>query len=229
MRTLGIIALCVALLIGGGIVWWQLTYPTISYRYRITLEVDVDGAIKTGSSVIEVTSWWDPTPGRPISHYSTAARGEAVYVDLGRAGNLFLLLTNGKNNPEQLGAQTFHFDPTDSIDAIEQRRRADALTAKRATAELRPDQLPMLVSFTDLNDPKTARVVRPNELAQVLGPGVHLRRAWLEMTSEPVIRGIENKLPWLRLHKGYLAGPQPDLTNTRPSRNLTGNEFIKGL
>lgn len=92
MRTLGIIGLCILAVIGGAIVFW----PTYSYRYRITVEVEVDGTLKQGSSVIEVTKRWDPTPGRPISHYSTAAKGEAVFVDLGSARNLFLVLTNGK-------------------------------------------------------------------------------------------------------------------------------------
>jgi hypothetical protein len=219
MRTLGIILGSIALLIVGVIVWWQITYPTFTYRYRITLEVEVDGAIKTGSSVIEVMRRWDPVPGRPISHYSTAASGEAVFVDLGRAGNVFLLLTNEPHkSPEVLGAKLFHFDPTDMIDAAEQRRRADALTAKRATAELPPDQLPMLVTFTDLNDPKSARVVRPGEFEQVFGPDVHFRRAFVEMVpagtwpfsalgwprdwaGEPVTRGIEKKLPMLVTHR----------------------------
>jgi hypothetical protein len=192
MRILGIIALSIVLLIGGTFVLW----PTYAYRYRITLEVEVDGAIKNGSSVLEVTRRWDPVPGRPITHYSTAAMGEAVFVDLGTVGNLFLLLTNeGRNNPEQLGAQTFHFDPTDTNDVSEQRRRVDALTAKRATAELRPDQLPMLVTFANLHDASTARVVRPSEFEQVFGAGVHLHRAWIEMTSDPITSGIESKLP----------------------------------
>ena len=174
MRAFGKIVGVIALLIGGGYVWWQSTYPTYVYRYRITLEVEVDGAIKTGSSVIEVTRRWDPVPGRPISHYSTAAKGEAVYVDLGRAGNLFLLLTDeSRKNPQQLGAQAFHFDPIDTPDPIEQRRRAEALTAKRATAELQPNQLPLLVTFADLNDPKTARVVGPGGVRA----GVRYRRA----------------------------------------------------
>ena len=192
MRTFGIIMLCIMAVIGGGIVLW----PTYTYRYCVTLDVEVDHAIKTGSSVIEVTRRWDPVPGRPISHYSTSAKGEAVFVDLGSSGNLFLVLTNGKENPEQLGAQTFHFDLTDTNDVSEQRRRADALTEKHAIADLRPDQLPMLVTFANLDDASTARVVRPGEFEQVFGEGVRFHRAWIAMTSDPITRGIESKLPW---------------------------------
>jgi len=98
-------------------------------------------------------------------------------------------------------------------------------------AELRADQLPLLVTFTDLDDPKGARVVPPNNLPRAFGPfgpGVRLMRAWIEMTSDPLTRGIERKLPRLKDFKGYLGGPF-DATWSRPSRNLTGNDFIKGL
>ncbi len=61
------------------------------------------------------------------------------------------------------------------------------------------------------------------------GGGVHFKRAWIETTNDPITKKIERVLPWLPTHKGYLAGPRPDLTGMRPSGNLTGNEFIKGL
>jgi hypothetical protein len=221
--TLGVVVAGVALLVA----IYELGY---TYRYyRLAIEVDVDEQVKSGSSVIQVTRRLDPVPGRPWGHYSTAAIGEAVFVDLGPRGNLFVLLTDeGIKSPEVLGARTFHFDPTDTTDTAEQQRRAKALTAERAQAELRPDQLPLLVTFANLDDPATARVVRPDEFAQVFGAGVRLRRAWVEMTSDPVTRGIEKKLPWLRDFKGYLGGAF-DPTWLRPSRNLTGNEFIRGL
>jgi hypothetical protein len=52
-----------------------------------------------------------------------------------------------------------------------------------------------LASF-DLNDPSNARVVRPDEFEAVFGPGVRFKRVWIEMTDEPVTRGIEKKFPW---------------------------------
>jgi hypothetical protein len=190
--TIGVIVAGITLLIAT----YELGY-TYRYRYRLAIEVDVDGQVKSGSSVIQVTRRLDPVPGRPWGHYSTAAIGEAVFVDLGPRGNLFVLLTNeGSKSPELLGARTFHFDPTDTTDTAEQQRRAKVLTAERAQAELRPDQLPLLVTFANLDDPATARVVQPDEFAQVFGAGVRLRRAWVEMTSDPVTRGIEKALPW---------------------------------
>lgn len=56
--------------------------------------------------------------------------------------------------------------------------------------------LPTLVTFTDLNDPMSVRVVDPDGFEQAFGPGVRFKRAFIEMTNDQVTRGIEKKLPW---------------------------------
>jgi hypothetical protein len=79
----------------------------------------------------------------------------------------------------------------------------------RGKGDLPPDYIPTLVTFTDLNDPKTARVVQPEKFEQEFGPGVRFKRAWLEtvsrgiwplnlldITGEPITWEIEQKLPW---------------------------------
>jgi hypothetical protein len=61
----------------------------------------------------------------------------------------------------------------------------------------------------------------------VFGSGVTFKGARIEMTREPVTRGIEKKLPWIVGFKGYSGGQlHPDWS--RPERNLTGNHFTKG-
>jgi hypothetical protein len=69
--------------------------------------------------------------------------------------------------------------------------------------------IPILVSFTDLSNPATARTVPPDNLAAVLGQGFRLHGVTAEVVpngiwpldfggrlGEPVTRGIEAKLPW---------------------------------
>jgi hypothetical protein len=51
MKRLGIfLALIVA-----AVVVYSVAFPSVSVRYRLTLEAQVDGEPKTGSGVIEVT------------------------------------------------------------------------------------------------------------------------------------------------------------------------------
>ncbi len=91
MRRSGTIALVVALLIGGGFAWCKLTYPKYTYRYRMTVEVMVDGVVRSGSSVIEIRIQTQPN----LLSNSTIVphvRGEATYVDLGGGRNVIALL-----------------------------------------------------------------------------------------------------------------------------------------
>jgi ABC-type phosphate transport system auxiliary subunit len=57
--------------------------------------------------------------------------------------------------------------------------------------------LPTFVTFSDLNDPKTARVVQPHEFPQVFGVGVRFRRITIEVTRDAVTRIIEQRMPTL--------------------------------
>ena len=69
--------------------------------------------------------------------------------------------------------------------------------------------IPVLVTFTDLGDPGTARAVPPDDLEAALGKGFRLHGISAEVVpnglwpldfggplGEPVTRGIEAKLPW---------------------------------
>lgn len=51
MKGLGIL---VALIIGA-VVIYSVVFPSVTVRYRLTLEAQVDGEPRTGSGVIEVT------------------------------------------------------------------------------------------------------------------------------------------------------------------------------
>lgn len=78
-------------------------YP--DYRYLLTVEVDTPEGIKTGSSVIEVSTrkageYEIPTPKQVF----TRIKGEAVAVDLGKRGTMFALLRSEYNVDWAAGA-----------------------------------------------------------------------------------------------------------------------------
>ena len=77
MKSFGLVA--AALLGLYGVV--QDVYPTYSYRYRLTIAIEVDGKVHAGSSVIEVI--WRGQPDLPgAGSFTPHVRGQAVYVDL---------------------------------------------------------------------------------------------------------------------------------------------------
>ena len=70
--------------------------------------------------------------------------------------------------------------------------------------------IPVLVSFADIGDARTVRLVPPDGVEAVLGPGYRLHGFSVEVVpnglwpldfggplGEPVTRGIEARLPWL--------------------------------
>lgn len=179
----------------GVLVLYQLSYPTYSCRYRMTVTVDVDGQPRSGSSIIEYRMSKQPQLGWIFNPYKTGVSGEAVFVDLGGQRNVVALLASGPNAenagfPE--GVVRSHFTKPSDFD-----RYAASLPSLRGNWELSDADLPTLITFSNPSDPATIKVIRTDQLEQVFGPGVRWRGVRIEMTTEAVTRGIELRLPWV--------------------------------
>lgn len=191
MRRSRTIALCVVLLIGGGSIWYKLAYPTYVYRFRLAIAVEVGGATKTASSVIEVRTITQP--GQPMfSPIRREVYGDAVFLDLGNVGNIVVLLGCNPDGTEDcvgtLIPQAFGVEG-----GLKNLFRLETLSGSR---ELTGKLMPTMIHFSHLDDPKSARVVDPDEFEKVFGPDVHFKRIWVEITTDAVTRDIEKKLPW---------------------------------
>lgn len=191
-----------------------------SWRYKMTVNVETPEGIKSGSAVREVKiHWknigWDEINQEP--HYSEKIKidGEAVVVDLGERGKLFVL-ANDKSYTDAINA--FNIPKYADIEKLPAGSKAEFDTSKYPGS-------PMMVTFADLSDPKTVTaaliwsknkqgqyVLKDNYMEKLFGPGVHLKNIEIEMTDDPVTWDIKSKkiLPWL-----------PDYYNQR----LDGNRF----
>lgn len=171
-RKLGFVAVGLAVLIGGAIAWWSLSYPSYSYRYRLAVEVEADGKLHNGASVIEVTitkqpNWGSAPPQR------MQVEGEAVFVDLGDGRNVIALLARGPNAsdvdyPSYITTELFGLSYAD--------RDLVHIPSMQGSRAIPDGLLPTFVTFADLNDPKTARVVQPHEFSQVFGEANQVSR-----------------------------------------------------
>jgi len=193
MKKLGMIAAVVVALIGGLVLAYNLAYPTYSHRYRLTIEVETPDGLKTGSSVIESRLRTEP-PILPNTGAVTSLHGDAVFVDLGNGKNVVGLLALGDpaqyvDGPVRLAINAFGI-PNCGKPFCQWKQIAETTGARDLPLNL----VPTLVSFGAVSDPKTARVVRPQELEDVFGPGYHFKRAWIEMTNDPITRSITKHL-----------------------------------
>jgi hypothetical protein len=202
-------------------VGWSFMYPSASWRYRLTLDVETPDGVKSGSSVIEVGGSAQPRI-TPESVASFSVKGEAIAVDLGGRGVLFALLNRDADvdYPIHIVFQQFPYvhDYVFEDGTKKRLEHGGEATRKglsyyanlRAKSNLPQSQLPSLVRFRDLNNPKSVELVDPTDLVKSFGAGITLKSATIEMvdqgywplnqmsiTGEPITRGIENRLPWL--------------------------------
>jgi len=196
MKPLGIAFAAIAI----AVVLYKLSYPTYTCRYRMTVNVEVDGKLRSGSSVIEFQISKQMRFLPDVNPIKFDAVGEAVYVDLDGQRGLMALLKSGTNATDgnfPLRVVPAHFK-------LDMDRQLASLPGLRGKWELPANELPTLVTFSDANRSATLRIVHPDQLEQAFGAGVHWRGIVIEMTTDPVTHGLESRLPFLVSEKNAL-------------------------
>jgi|HubBroStandDraft_4_1064222.scaffolds.fasta_scaffold06210_5 hypothetical protein len=201
MRKLVIVVL---ILIAIPVVWYRWNFPTVSYRYRLTVAVEVDGQVHSGSSVIEVQYSFNPKWVPPSwGVYNASVSGQAVLIDLGARGTLVAALHSGTGsghvgvNADVLAARAF--DPAgrslgSGYPAILEKLRA--VSRMQGHRDLTADNLPPFIWFSDVTNPDTARLLKPADFAGVVGDSARLASAEVEITSDPLAIDLDKRLPW---------------------------------
>jgi hypothetical protein len=171
-----------------GYIWLQ---PYSSNRFRLTVEVDTPEGLKSGSSVIETVRWesW----GLPeATGVRSTAKGEAIFVDLGDGQNLIAILGWGKAGEKEdkiYDLTRAALAPHSTVDWKGEYRL-------KGRGDLPPQYFPTLITFSDLKNPATAKLVDPANLSKSFGPGYSLRKIVLETTNDALTHTIESKLLW---------------------------------
>jgi hypothetical protein len=206
MKWLGI----VAVILVAAIVIYRTAFPSATVRYRLTLEAQVDGKVRTGSGVIEVSYVKNPKLLPNEAEFHIDVRGQAVALDLGERGTLFALLKAGaddRSGAEWIVLRAFNF-PGGALPSPVEKGIGDVrrLSGK---VELPLGSLPLLVRFRNPKDLRTVERVEPFDIEKSFGAGARLVRAslqivpagiwplsWYGITGEPITNGVEDKLAW---------------------------------
>jgi hypothetical protein len=198
-----------------------------SYRYKLTLAVNTPDGVKRASSVGEVSFQRVYFPERgTFSHL----RGEALYLDLGSGAKpLIALLTNrireyygwSKSAGPRLELLSDLYNVAASTDYMD---TVSKIASQRGPHKIEPDQLPDLVTFTNIDDPRSVILVDPDHLQATLGPSFTWNEITIEITDDPVSTGIEQKLPWIPYYVcGKLDGDHGPRAETLASRVTTAD------
>lgn len=160
-----------------------------SWNQKLTVTVDTPQGPVSGSSVTYV-EWSENKIFRDGARWQLDYKGEAVVVNLGSRKYLLALLNNGKDL-ELIGKMGIASLGLKYRQGNEFKRHEGPIT-------IRKDLYPLLVTFGDLNDPKSVKEVKPNNLAASFGAGYGLGSLTLEVTGESVTVGeVERVLPWI--------------------------------
>lgn len=195
-KWFGPVALLATLLIGDQI---RLNRP--GHKYRLSIEVSTPDGVKSASGVLAV----HPYRGYSASG-NTQTKGDALFVDLGGGKNLLALLLHGENGTEGDGV---NYLAMRAYRAAGRNVSFTNISQMTGTVPVTGALMPVLVTFTNLADPTTARVVRPDDLEAAFGKGFKLQGVSVAAVpngfwpldfggpfGEPVTRGIEARLPW---------------------------------
>ncbi|MDP1699620.1 MAG: hypothetical protein Q8L53_01485 [Aestuariivirga sp.] len=234
-----LIGLAVAFTVAGIFAYLNFWHPTVTLRYRLTLEAMTPDGPKTGSGVIQVsygsTFNLDGGGRRGVMKVT----GEAVPVDLGRGNVLFVTLTNyisGRNhsfgkldgaaNAETLPLVVFGF----KWNVGDEYQLPPQIAAAQASGprEVPFRSLPTLVKFEDVNNPKSVGLVQPERLSAAFGEGYALSKVTMEIKNDPPSEGIAKLLNWLPKlieNRLRLNGEKGPVTDNALSNNLGAGEF----
>lgn len=187
----------------------------VTYRCRLTVEVNTPNGLRTGNSVIEVRTWEGiGFPGPEAGGIRNRVRGEAVVVELPGQKRLFVLLDKAatllpraydRYLPDELGElEKLRKARSLDITAAVPRYRAPtklelqgAELMRREVSKERLDNFPLFVDFQRSDDPLSVRQVDPDHLEEVYGKGFSLKRIFLQTTRDDVSRRIRRYIPWI--------------------------------
>jgi hypothetical protein len=210
---------------------------TVRFRHRLMLEVEVDGRMVSGSTVVEFLSR-QPNPKMGIA---VSRRGEALALEL-RPGQVLVALLEPINISDVniVGGwrKSSHWSDLSKYYGVKRAPReayADEmkrLVVMRGPRDLNLDDLEALVTFDDITDPKSVKLVNPRDLAASFGPGVRITRGIVEIVEPdtPLTANLNSIISWvdhLMTPQGYKTIANIG-TNNIATRNLLLIERISG-
>lgn len=197
----------------------------ITYRYRLSVEVMNSGVVHKGSSVLEVsheiTSGFMTESGPRDG--AIVIKGEAITVDLGARGILFVLPETSLNSygsiiPELLfGNRQSNGAP--KMNSLAELKGMDFPHIK-GVREVPAEYWPTMARFRSVLDRTTIEQVDPQNLPGQFGFGVKILRVTAEITRDPVTFKIQNILPWLsdKSKRGVSLGGDNRIARAVPAR-----------
>jgi len=225
------IVLLVVLFIGW--LWIAINVPQYSWRQKMTLAVKTPNGTVLAAAIQQIDTFKDHGKTNPgvLPGSRQVIEGEAVVLEVAEGQYLFALL---KPASERVGMKGFGDILTRIVAPDNGARTHPALKVSASqpvgASFIVPEKYyPLLVTFEDINDPKTVKQVDPNDLMATFGPGYSLKSIALEITDEPVTEGrVESALRWINNQKFRLKPTDKKyVKDLLPEEDLYKQNFLR--
>ena len=184
----------------------------VEVGYRVTVTVDDNGTLHTGSGVWRVAMRGGGFP----NEYTSTFHGEAIPVDLGTKGTVYVLIAgrDDQGNPtstddlELYGRHLFgevaritRGEKAKGLNPLEQMEELRTMTGQTALLDCahpptKYTSCPLMVRFRDEKNPMSVEAVDPLDFAATFGPSVALKPIKVQLSDEAVTAGIAKRFEW---------------------------------
>jgi len=154
-----------------------------NWHQKQTIIVDTPSGEVTGSSVVFIKATFGSIPFSENQVWYGVI-GEATVVEVAPGRYLFALLAGSE--------ERYYWAMRDRIKTKVRGEWLKLIPTMKEVAVLNPKHhgYQMLVTFDDINDPKSVRQVDPNNLEATFGPGFDLKEITLQISNQPITEGM---------------------------------------
>lgn len=174
----------------------------VTFRYRLAFSVSVNGAVKSGSSIISVRYWKGGASWGTGEATYTIVKGVAPVIDLGPHGMLVAAMAydvgEWARRKKQYGLACKQ--PIDAAWLPGQfgLKLAALANLREGKRELADDFYPSFIWFPSGQPYERAQQLCPEEFSRVIGANIELRSATIEAAPDaPLLTRLEIRARWL--------------------------------
>jgi|GEM_PF-2703344 len=189
---------------------WIFLWPHYSWHQRLTIEIEKNGQIFSGSSVVYV--FWNKNImhsmlGMGPAWHSTVI-GESTIVKLPDNKYLLALLNYPAKGHSNYAANIATRAILKTTKIYHSKKEFISVLASRAISPitLQTKNYPPMISFKNIEDPSSVVKIRPSKnIRTVIDPNIEIKKITLEITFDPITKGnLEKHIDWLKIVYGNL-------------------------
>ncbi|GLH82144.1 hypothetical protein SSBR45G_70530 [Bradyrhizobium sp. SSBR45G] len=173
-----------------------------TFRYRLAFSVSINGAGKSGSSIISVHYWKGGASWGTGETTYAIVKGVAPVVDLGQYGMLVAAMAYNvrewATRRKEHGLACKQPLTADSLPGKFSTEPATLAHLREGKRDLTEDSYPAFIWFPPGQPYERAQQICPEEFSRVIGAKVELQSVTIEVAPDaPLLTRLEISAPWL--------------------------------